>query len=161
MVAALGTTAVAGLAAGGSSAGSMTPAQTMHALLGHWTCVTQDSTHHTTRETDTYQMWGAWLHDASSFPAQNGSPAGQGESFIRYDSSAGRWVITGVDTMGVYFTASSSSHTFNGSHWVDNYPADGGWANLHMTSANQVILDSSGPDGHGHTVTSHQVCTRS
>lgn len=142
------------------SAGTMTSQQTMHALVGTWSCITHDSSHKTWHETDVYSMWGAWLRDDTRFPAQNGEPGGTGISFTRYDSHAGKWVITGADTGGTLFTATSSNHAFDGSRWVDVYPADNGWANLHMPSSHEVVIDSGTPDGHGHTMTDHDVCTR-
>lgn len=143
----------------GASTMMMTPQQTMHGMIGRWTCVAHDSTHKTSRETDVYSMWGAWLRDDTTFSAQNGGPSGSGLSLMRYDAQHGRWVIMGGDTTGGYFTATSTAHALNGSHWTDAYPADGGWANVHM-SANQMTVDSGGPDMHGHMMTTHDVCTR-
>lgn len=142
------------------AAGPMTAQQTLHNLIGSWSCTGHDSMHHTWRESDTYTMWGMWLRGDSSYPAQNGEPAGTGISLVRYDSHAGHWLIVGADTGGTAFTATSSSHAFDGSHWVDAYPADNGWANIHVNGMNAWTIDSSGPDGHGHTVVSHEVCTR-
>lgn len=129
-------------------------------LVGTWSCVTHDSTHKTWHETDVYSMWGPWLKDNASFPSQNGERAGTGMSFSTYDAQHGRWVITYADSNGTYFTASSSSHAFNGSHWVDEYPADNGTATVRMTNANTLVIDSTMPDGHGHVSTGHEVCTR-
>jgi len=156
-VLACGAAASIALAAGGMM---MTPQQTIHNLVGTWNCVTHDSMHKTWHETDVSAMYGSWLRIDATYPAQNGQHAGTGVAFFGYDSHRGRWLITSVDTLNDYSTGYSTAHAFNGALWHDAYPADGGTATTHTASANQYSVDSSGPDGHGHTVTSHQVCTR-
>lgn len=141
-------------------AAAMTPQQTIHNMVGTWSCVTHDSTHKTWRETDVDAMYGSWLRMTSTYPAQNGEHAGTGVGFFGYDSKHARWIVTSLDTSGDYGISYSTSHTFNGAHWLDGYPANHGSATTRMSSSKQFTVDSSGPDAHGHTVTSHEVCTR-
>ncbi|MBV8116951.1 MAG: hypothetical protein JOZ01_03175 [Candidatus Eremiobacteraeota bacterium] len=153
-------TATAVLAAS-AAAMPVTPQQTaLQRLAGTWTCVTHGSDNTTFRETDVDTMFANWLSISSTYPAQNGQPGGSGSTYLGYDSKNKRWVITGVGTDGSYFTAYSNSRNYDGSHWVDAYPADGGTAVIHMPASNRYMLDSSLPNAQGKIVVEHAVCTR-
>ncbi len=143
-----------------AAAGASAAQAALQELTGTWTCVSHSSDSTTFRETDTNTMYGNWLRTSSAFAAQAGAPGGTGVSFIGYDVKKARWVITGVDTNGSYFTAASSSPDLDGSVWMDTYPADNGGAVLHLVSATQYILDSHGPGPQGTMTTSHTVCNK-
>lgn len=149
---------LAALAASGValSAGMMGPQQTLHMLVGRWTCVTVDNHHKTFREIDNDSMYGPWLRMDAMYPAQNGQPAATGMTFMSYDAKHHRWIIGGFDTSGGYFISYSTSPSFNGSHWSDGYPATGGWANVSMPGNNRYTIDTGGSS----MGTTHTVCTR-
>jgi hypothetical protein len=142
------------------SANSLT-SQQVHSLVGTWSCVTHDSQHKTYHETDVDSMDGPWLRMLTTYPPQNGQPAATGTGFFGYDSKHGRWIVTSVDTTGEYSITVSTSHTLNGSQWTDAYPVDNATATFRTVGSTEFTVDVRAPDGHGNTVTSHQVCTRS
>ncbi len=131
--------------------------QTLHAFVGRWTCISHFSRHKTFKEVDTYSPYGTWLRIDATYPAQNGQPAATGVSFFGYDANHHRWIIGGFDSTGGYYITYSTSPTFNGSHWSDGYPPNGGWANVTMPSNNRYTIDTGG----GEMGVSHTVCTRS
>ncbi len=142
------------------AAGASSAQDSLRGLVGTWSCVTHSSDNKTYRETDVDTMYGNWLHVSSTYPGQNGQPEGSGTTFFGYDSTNKRWVVSGIGTDGSYFIATSSSPTIDGSHWSDQYPADGGTAVFHMIQTTQYTLDSQAPGDKGTTVTSHAICTR-
>jgi hypothetical protein len=158
----IAATALAGLAfaaVAGIAPAAMSQQSSLQSLLGSWTCVAHSSDGKTYHETDVNTMYGKWLKSDSKYPAQNGDPAGTGQSFIGYDSMSKRWVIAGVDTAGEYFVNYSNSANMDGSTWHDGYPNMHGSAIVHMTST-QYVVDTKGPGAGGKTVTSHEVCTK-
>ncbi len=62
------------------------------------------------------------------FPAENGQRAQMAVTFVGFDPDAKRWNIAVVNDGGSCYTRYGSSPDFNGSRWVDGYPADGGQA---------------------------------
>ena len=139
---------------------SDSPQQMVQRFAGTWTCVTHDSMHKTWRETDVSTIFGPWIRTQVSSPAQNGMKAATGTDFFGYDSSRKRWTFSNFSTDGSYFESYSSSPSFDGAVWKMAYPAGPLAATSHMSSANQYSMDWSGPGPNGHTVTGHQVCTR-
>lgn len=133
---------------------------TLQALVGHWTCVTHGSDGKTWRESDTYTMWGPWLKDDSTYPAQNGQAAATGSGVLGYDAKHHRWYGDGEDTNGGYGSGYSNSANFGGSKWQAGFPNTPGTSTVSL-SKNQYVIDSTGPNDKGKMVTSHQVCTRS
>lgn len=133
---------------------------TVKALTGNWTCVTHGSDGKTWRESDVNTMWGRWLKVSGTYSAQNGEPAGNDMTFFGYDDKHGRWIVSTVDSAGFYGLNYSTSSAWAGSKWHDGYPNDGGGATVSV-SKNQFVIDGSGPNDQGKTITSHQVCTRS
>jgi hypothetical protein len=133
---------------------------TVESFVGTWACITHSSENKTYRETDVDSMYGNWLRINSSYPAQNGAPAGTGVTFFGYDAKNKHWVVTGVGTDGSYFIATSSSPEFNGSKFMDQYPSDHGTTVLHMTKSTEYSMDTQAPNDKGKTMTQHAVCTR-
>jgi hypothetical protein len=146
--------------AGFASAATSSQQATVQGLVGNWTCITHESDNKTFRESDIDTMYGNWIRVNSSYPAQNGQPAGTGATFLGYDARNKRWIVTGVGTEGSYFTAYSNSPNYDGSKWVDAYPNDHGTALVHVISSTQYSLDTTNPGAQGKTVTAHTVCTR-
>jgi hypothetical protein len=138
-----------------------TPQQTaLQAMVGHWTCVTHGSDGKTWHEADTYSMWGPWLKDDATYPAQNGQAAATGIGVLGYDAKHHRWYSDGEDTNGQYGSGYSNSSSLGGSKWLDGFPNNNGAGTLSL-SKNQYVYDGKGPNDKGKMITSHQVCTRS
>jgi hypothetical protein len=151
---ALALVPISAVAAMGSSQQS-----TVQSFVGTWNCVGHTSDGKTYHDTDTDTMFGNWLKIDTDYPAQNGQPAAKGMGVFGYDAKQGRWYVASVDTTGSYSSAYSTSKNLGGSKWHDGYPNNGGSATVSM-SKNQYVVDSKGPDMHGNTVSSHEVCTR-
>ena len=105
-------------------------------------------------------MWGTWLKDDSTYPAQNGQAAATGIGVLGYDAKHHRWYSDGEDTNGGYGSGYSNSAAFGGSKWHDGFPNNNGSASVSV-SKNQYAIESSGPNSNGKSVTSHEVCTKS
>jgi len=105
-------------------------------------------------------MWGAWLRADTAFAPQNGQPKDVAQTFVGFDSGTKRWNIVSIDADGSYYTRYSGSRAFNGSHWVDGYPADGGSAVIGTPNPRQYTFDFTGRPAKGHQDVSHTVCTR-
>jgi hypothetical protein len=136
------------------------PAQTIRGLVGRWTCVTDDTDHKTWHAIAEDKMYGPWLQMTSTFPDQNGQKAGTSVKFLGFDSNEGRWIVTSVDSSGVFYVIDSKSRTFDGSHWQDVYPADRGTASVRVQSSSEYTFDASLPSGGGHAYASHTICER-
>jgi hypothetical protein len=144
-----------------SSLSAAAPQQaTVEGLVGSWSCVSHTSDNKTYRGSDVDTMYGKWLKINSTFPAQNGEPAGTEQAFFGYDSKHGRWIVTGVGTGGDYFMNYSNSSNFDGSQWYDGFPNNHGSAVAHLTAYTRYTVDSKGPNAQGKIVTEHEVCTR-
>jgi hypothetical protein len=142
------------------AAASSAQQATVKGFVGTWTCVTHSSDSKTYRETDVDTMFGDWVRVESTYPAQNGGPAGSGVTFLGYDSKHARWIVTGVGTDGSYFTSVSMSPAFDGSKWTDQYPNDHGTAVLHMTKATEYTMDTQMPNPQGKMMTQHAICIK-
>lgn len=105
-------------------------------------------------------MWGAWLRADTTFAPQNGQPKDVAQTFVGFDSAAKRWNIVSIDADGSYYTRYSTSREFDGSHWADGYPADGGRAVIGTPNPRQYTFDFTGRPSNGRTDVSHTVCTR-
>jgi hypothetical protein len=158
----IGAAAFAGSFAVAAAAPAVAPSPqaTLESLAGTWTCVTQFPGNKSWQETQVGTMYGKWLKIDATYPAQAGVPAGTSLTFVGYDTAHSHWVVTGVGTDGVYFTASSNSPAYDGSTWTDTYPADNGTATIHMPSAAAYTMDATGPGLDGKVETSHTACTR-
>jgi hypothetical protein len=142
------------------SAATASQQATVQGLVGTWSCVSHTSDNKTYRATDVDTMYGKWLRVSSTYPAQNGSPAGTEQAFFGYDAKNSRWIIAGVSTSGDYYVNYSNSPSFNGSQWYDGYPNMHGSAVVRMTESTQFTVDSKGMGPQGKTITRHEVCTR-
>ena len=133
------------------SSHAATPAQTLSTLVGTWNCVTTDSKHRIWRTVSTDVMFGRWLYMVSSYPAQNGQPAGTAAKYLGFDPPRHRWIVASIDASGDYYVMDSSSAAFSGSHWQDQYPHDNVTGYVQVQDADQYTFDSPG---------SHTVCRR-
>jgi hypothetical protein len=137
-----------------------TPAQTIHEMVGNWSCVTSDANHKTWHVVAKYAMFGPWLRMNAEYPAQNGQRSGSIVKYFGYDSDQGRWIVTSVDTSGEFYVIDSKSKTFDGSQWEDTYPADTGTAAVKVQNADEYTFDARIPIGGGHDYRSHTICRR-
>jgi len=137
-----------------------TPAQTIHLLVGTWSCVTNDSNHKTWHVVTTDTTFGPWLQMSSSYQAQNGQRAGSIVKFFGFDSDQSRWIVTSVDTSGEFYVIDSKSKNFDGSQWKDAYPVDSGTAAVTVQGSKAYTFDPRLPIGGGRMYQSHTVCKR-
>jgi hypothetical protein len=157
----LGIAVVAFAAVWASAPAASSPQQaTVQGLVGTWSCITHTADNKTYHETDVDTMFGKWLKISASYSAQNGGTAGNGVTFVSYDTKTRRWIVTGASTDGAYFMATSASPNFDGSKWTDQYPNDHGTAVLHLTPYTKYTMEMTGPNEKGKMTTSRAVCTK-
>lgn len=143
------------LASSNVSADAATPSG-LEAIVGTFNCVTHESGGTVWHFHSVNRAWGAWVRVETSFAPQNGQPADSASVFVGFDAKAKQWNIISADIDGSYYTRSSRSRAFDGSHWVDRYPADGAKAVVGLRGKQQYTFDlvSTGAKS------SHTVCTR-
>jgi hypothetical protein len=134
--------------------------QSVHTIIGRYACVTQESNHRTWRFQSVNSAWGAWLRADTTFAPQNGEPADTAATFVAYDSAAKRWNIVSLDVSGSYYTRFSTSRAFNGSRWIDGYPADNGRAVLKIFGSKRYTFDFLAAQESRSGTRSHTICNR-
>ncbi len=142
-----------------TTTGAKTPPG-LAAIVGTFDCVTHGSDGVVWHFHSVNHAWGSWVRADTTFAPQNGQPADTASTFVGFDAAAKRWNIISIDTDGSYYTRYSTSRAFDGSHWVDGYPADGAKAHIRAQGGRQYVFEliSPGQDGHGQTSTT--TCTR-
>lgn len=130
--------------------------QSLHALLGNWTCVNRGGMGSTT-EHDVNTMYGGWVKSDATYSQEGGF---SGVDYLGYDSQAHRWVFVVVDQHDGYNVSYSNSANLNGSVWRNGYPAAAGSGVFRM-SANRYTFDGTFADSNGKMVAQHSVCTKS
>lgn len=141
------------------SAATMTPPE-LAAIVGTFNCITHASGGTVWRFHSVNRAWGGWVRADTTFAPQNGQPADTASTFVGFDGSAKRWNIVSVDNDGSYYTRSSRSKSFDGSHWVDGYPADGAKAVIRVHGRQQYTFELVSRGANGRPETSSTVCTR-
>lgn len=129
------------------------------AIIGNFNCVTTASGKPAMHFRSINRAWGPWVNVHASFPAQNGLPPILAQVFLGFDPAAKRWSIVTLNDDGSYYTRHSTSPALNGSRWVDNFPADGATAVIHLTPGGDYVFDFTPKPG-GTDVPSHTVCMR-
>lgn len=142
-----------------ASAATTTPSG-LEAIVGTFNCVTHASDGSVWRFHSVNRAWGAWVRADTTFAPQNGQPADTASTFVGFDASTKQWNIVSVDNDGSYYTRSSTSKSFDGSHWVDGYPADGAKAVIRVRGKQQYTFELVGRGPNGRPATSSTVCTR-
>lgn len=132
----------------------------LEAIVGTFNCVTHESGGTIWHFHSVNQAWGAWVHVETTFAAQNGQPADEASVLVGFDAKAKQWNIISADSDGSYYTRSSRSQAFDGSHWVDRYPADGAKAVVALRGKRQYTFDLVSARTNGRAESSHTVCTR-
>ncbi|HEX5206620.1 MAG TPA: hypothetical protein VFW10_02355 [Steroidobacteraceae bacterium] len=141
------------------SAATPTPSG-LEALVGTFNCVTHASDGTVWRFHSVNRPWGRWVRADTTFAPQNGQPGDTASTFVGFDGNAKQWNIVSIDNDGSYYTRSSRSGSFDGSHWVDGYPADGAKAVIRLRDKRQYTFDLITPGAKGRAATSNTVCTR-
>jgi hypothetical protein len=132
------------------------PPPALAEMVGHWNCVDHDSTGNVTRFKSGNAFYGAWLELNAEYVTPPGLAA---HTYLGFDTTRRRWVITAVSNSGGYYVRVSSSGTLSGSRWVDAYPIDGGTAVLTLMPPGRYGFDFA--QGTGATAyTAHVVCSR-
>ncbi|HZT03216.1 MAG TPA: hypothetical protein VFA39_13215 [Steroidobacteraceae bacterium] len=142
-----------------ASAATTTPSE-LEAIVGTFNCVTHASGGAIWRFHSVNRAWRGWVRADTTFAPQNGQPADAAFTFVGFDSNTKQWNIVSVDNDGSYYTRSSKSKSFDGSHWVDGYPADGARAVIRLRGKRQYTFDLASPGPKGRAETSNTVCTR-
>jgi hypothetical protein len=122
-----------------------TTAQQAHGLAGTFACVTRDTNRTIWRFTTRNEPFGAWLRLRASFSAQNGLSPRSADTYLGYDADDDRWSIVSLSSSGTYYTRYSTSPSLNGSHWIDDRPADGGTALIETPNGSEYIFKFHSP----------------
>lgn len=130
------------------------------AIVGTFDCVTHAAGGVVWRFHSINRAWGAWVRVDTTFAPQNGQPADTASTFVGFDTQAKRWNIVSIDRDGTYYTRLSKSKAFDGSQWVDGYPADGAQAVIRVRGNRQYTFALVARRSHGQAQTSTTVCTR-
>jgi hypothetical protein len=137
------------------------PQPGVHSIVGTYDCVVYADGRRVDHFRSVNVAWKAWVHVTTTRDAEKGKPPDVSETYVGFDADAKRWNIVGVDASGSYWTRHSTSQLFDGSRWIDDYPADGGTAIVRVRgSGAQYTFDLSLPKSNGSSDNSHVVCTR-
>jgi hypothetical protein len=129
-------------------------------IVGRYACETREAGQPVIRFSSVNTGWGAWLRADTTFRMPNGKPPDIATTYVGFDPSAKQWSIIAIDKDGSYYTRHSTSPYFNGSHWTDNFPADGGTALITVSASRNYTFDFTGAAVKGKIERSHTVCTR-
>lgn len=133
----------------------------LESIVGTYSCLTDSGGKVVGRFQSDNAIWGSWLRVNTTSPPQRGRTPVLGRVFLGYDANAKRWSIVGVDSTGAYWTRHSTATIFDGSHWLDSDPADGGRAVIRVLhSGKQYTFDLASPAANDTLDRSHTVCTR-
>lgn len=130
------------------------------AIVGTFNCTTHDSAGAVWHFHSVNKAWGKWVRADTTFPPQHGQPADTASTFVGFDAQTQRWNIVSIDTDGSYYTRYSTSKTFDGSHWLDGYPADGAKALIRVQGRQQYTFELMSPGKKGRIETSDTTCKR-
>lgn len=145
----------------GADAGTGGAAQRgLAAIVGTFDCVTHDSDGVVWRFHSVNRPWGTWVRADTTFMPQNNQPADSASTFVGFDAKAKRWNIVSIDEDGSYYTRYSSSREFDGSRWIDGFPADGARALIRVRDMRQYTFDLTTIARNGRAEISSTVCTR-
>jgi len=129
----------------------------LQSFAGNWSCVLK-SGGATYSNTAANSVWGSWIKEDLSFPAQMGQPASVGTAYLGYDAQAHLWIYDEIDSVGEHFINKSDSPKLRDSSWTSAFPT-GNTSTIHIVSPSQYTVDGSYVED-GKTSSFHQVCTR-
>lgn len=130
-------------------------------IVGTYDCIVSSGGRRIDRFQSVNTAWRTWLQVTTTSASTAGKPPDVAHVFVGFDPEAKRWNIVGVDSSGSYWTRHSTSKAFDGSRWIDDYPADGGTAVVRvLKSGAEYTFDLSLPKGNGASDSSRVVCMR-
>jgi hypothetical protein len=129
----------------------------LQSFAGSWACVLK-SGGATYLSSSANAVWGNWIKEEITFPAQMGQPASVGTAYLGYDAGTHRWIYNETDSVGEYFINQSESPKLSNSSWTSAFPT-GNTSNIHIVSPTQYTVDGSYVED-GKTSSFHQECTR-
>jgi hypothetical protein len=140
------------------SANATTPTG-LDAIIGTFDCITHGGGV-VWRFHSSNHAWGAWVRADTTFAPQNGQPADRASTFVGFDATTRQWNIISIDADGSYYTRYSKSRSFDGSHWLDGYPADGAKALIRTEGKRRYTFALVSPGRSGRDHTAKTECTR-
>jgi hypothetical protein len=145
----------------GTASSGNSPGVGLNAIVGAFDCVTETSDKMTWRFHTVNHPWDAWVRGDLAFSPQNGQPALYGSNYIGYDPAAKQWNIIALFKPGSYYTRYSHSVSFDGSQWLDGYPADGARAVIRTYNGAKYTFEFHQPAMKGQPPNSSMTtCTR-
>ena len=143
------------LAATGTSSAAIP--EELQSFAGNWACVLK-SGGATYSSSAANSVWGSWIKEEITFPAQMGQPASVGTAYLGYDAASHRWIYSQIDSVGEYFITKSESPRLSDSSWTSAFPA-GDASTIRVVSRSQYTVDGSYSENRKKS-SFHQVCTR-
>ena len=129
----------------------------LQSFAGNWACVLK-SGGATYLNSAANSVWGSWIKEELTFPAQMGEPASTGTAYLGYDAATHRWIYNEIDSVGEYFINTSESPRLSNSNWTSAIPT-GNDSAIRVISRSQYTVDGHYTEN-GKTSSFHQVCTR-
>jgi len=129
----------------------------LQSFAGNWACVLK-SGGATYLSSAANSVWGSWIKEEITFPAQMGEPASVGTAYLGYDAKMHRWIYNEIDSVGEYFITKSESPRLSNSSWTSAFPT-GDVSTIRVISRSQYTIDGRYLEN-GKTSLFHQVCTR-
>jgi hypothetical protein len=130
----------------------------LQSFAGNWKCALK-AAGATYSNDAANSVWGSWIKEELTFPAQMGEPASTGTAYLGYDAQAHLWIYNEIDSVGEYFMKKSSSPKVGNSSWTSVFPTAGNASTLTVNSPAQYTIDGSYSEN-GKTTSFQQVCTR-
>ena len=140
-----------------TSAASAAIPEELQSFAGNWACVLK-SGGTTYLSSAANSVWGSWIKEEITFPAQMGQPASVGTAYLGYDATMHRWIYSEIDSVGEYFITKSESPRLSDSSWKSAFPT-GDVSTIRVTSRSQYTVDGRYSEN-GKTSSFRQVCTR-
>lgn len=129
----------------------------LQSFAGNWACVLK-SGGATYLSSSANSVWGNWIKEEITFPAQMGQSASVGTAYLGYDATMHRWIYNEIDSVGEYFITKSESRRLSNSSWASAFPT-GDVTTIRVISRSKYTVDGSYV-ANGKTSSFHQVCTR-
>jgi len=141
-----------------TSNASAAMSEDLKSFAGNWSCVLKsgDATYLSSAANS---VWGSWIKEEITFPAQMGQPASLGTAYLGYDTTTHAWIYNEIDSIGEYFINKSESPKLSNSDWKSAFPVTSGTAAIRIVSPSQYSVDGTYSEN-GKTSSFHQTCTR-
>src|SRR5579862_4491223 len=121
------------LLVGATSAASAAMPEGLQGFVGNWACVLKSGSA-TYASSASNSVWGSWIKEEITFPAQNGAPASVGTGYLGYDAQLHRWIYAEIDSVGEYFITKSQSPRLRDSSWTSAFPTTGDTTTIRVNS---------------------------